>query len=109
MKSINNEKLKSREKSWDISRKSGIVTKTLVALSTVFALWQQPAKADMITPTPMNLMTSPVYSFFSGNIYHNFLWDDENVNDPNAKEVIKKTKWILLEFNINNKLALQDF
>lgn len=84
MKSTNNKKLKSWEKLWEYSKKSWIITKTLVALSTVFILWQQPAKADPII--------NPAYSFLEINIFNDILWDNENIKDLNTKEVIKKNK-----------------
>ena len=106
MKSINNEKLKSREKSWDTSRKSGIVTKTLVALSTVFVLWQQPAKANFNGINTNNTINNVI---MVNTIVLAIILDDDKPKSPEAKKVIKEIKKILSEFNINDKLALKDF
>ena len=104
MKSTNNENFKNWEKLW-VSKKSGLITKTLVALSTVFVLWQQPAKANFSNTNMVNTITTNMLNISMLVI----ILDDDKPKSPEAKKVIKEIKKILTEFNINDKLALKDY
>ena len=50
------------------------------ALALAWLLSFSHVQADLTSPTPTNLLISPVYSFFPWNVYYDILWDDDDLS-----------------------------
>ncbi len=69
------------------------------ALALAWLLSFSNVQADMLSLSPINLVTSPVYSFFALNIFHNILWDDDELSkNPKLQKTFNASSKILKKY-----------